>query len=74
MILLFTCSETELQQVQWLRDGMTVQEVEDLFLQREISRTNGEAQQVQGSDTRMRNELEAAKAENLKLDALESKL
>ena len=60
--------------MQWLRDGMTVEEVADLFLQREISRANGEAQKVQGSDTRMRQELEAAKAENLKLDALESKL
>ena len=60
--------------MQWLRDGMTVDEVAELFLQREQLRATGEAQQVQGSDTRMRPELEAAKAENKRLDALTAKL
>ena len=53
---------------------MTVDEVAELFLQREQLRATGEAQQVQGSDTRMRPELEAAKAENKRLDALTAKL
>ena len=62
-------SVTELDKVQWLRDGMTVEEVADVFLARESARANGEVQ-VQGSDTRMRLELAAAQAENRRLDAL----
>ena len=66
-------SVTELDKVQWLRDGMTVEEVADVFLARESARANGEVQ-VQGSDTRMRLELAAAQAENWRLDALASKM
>jgi hypothetical protein len=66
-------SVTELEKVQWLRDGMTVEEVADVFLARESARANGEVQ-VQGSDTRMRLELAAAQAENRRLDALASKM
>eukprot|EP01043_Picozoa_sp_COSAG02_P025258 COSAG02_NODE_1412_length_12756_cov_57.891048_13_plen_109_part_00 len=74
LVLLVVCRDMELKKVQWLRDGMSVEEVADLFLQRETARANGEVQHVQGSETRMRPELEAAKAENLRLDALQSKL
>lgn len=74
IILLVACRETELAKVQWLRDGMGVEEVADLFLQREIARANGDVQEVQGSDTRTRSQLEATKARNLTLDALDSKL
>ena len=71
--LAFARRVTELEKVQWLRDGMTVEEVADLFLARETARTHGEVQ-VQGSDTRMRPELAAAQAENRRLDALASKM
>eukprot|EP01043_Picozoa_sp_COSAG02_P047359 COSAG02_NODE_4532_length_5251_cov_3.864907_1_plen_74_part_00 len=73
-MLLVPCRETELAKVQWLRDGMTVEEVTELFLQREIARADGDVQEVQGSDTRTRSQLEAAKAKNLRLDALDSRL
>jgi hypothetical protein len=53
---------------------MTVEEVTELFLQREIARADGDVQEVQGSDTRTRSQLEAAKAKNLRLDALDSRL
>jgi hypothetical protein len=62
------CRETELEKVQWLVDGMSVEEVAALFEQREQARADGDVQ-VQGSDTRMRSELEAAQAENRRLDA-----
>ena len=54
--------------MQWLVDGMSVEEVAALFEQREQARADGDVQ-VQGSDTRMRSELEAAQAENRRLDA-----
>ena len=47
---------------------MSVEEVAALFERREQARADGDVQ-VQGSDTRMRSELEAAQAENRRLDA-----